>query len=63
MEYVYDFVILLIWTGICAVGVYGFELARSVGTRDEFVDLLRDQAGVSLTCEARETPTLVVRRR
>ena len=26
MEYVYDFVILLIWTGICAVLVYGFEL-------------------------------------
>ncbi len=26
MEYVYDFVILLIWTGICAVLVYAFEL-------------------------------------
>jgi hypothetical protein len=26
MEYVYDFVILLIWTGVCAVLVYGLEL-------------------------------------
>jgi uncharacterized protein (TIGR03435 family) len=44
-------------------GVYGFELPRTVATRDELIDLLRDQAGVSITREARDTPTLVVRRR
>ena len=44
-------------------GVYGFELSRSVGTRGEFVDLLRDQAGLSVTREPHDTPTLVVRRR
>ncbi len=44
-------------------GVYGFELARTVATRDELIDLLRDQAGVSITREQHDTPTLVVRRR
>ena len=44
-------------------GLYGFELTRTVGTRDELIDVLRDQAGVSITREPRDTPALVVRRR
>jgi uncharacterized protein (TIGR03435 family) len=44
-------------------GLYGFELTRTVGDRDELVRLLRDQAGVSITREQHDTPTLVVRRR
>ena len=44
-------------------GLYGFELTRTVATRDELIDLLRDQAGLSITREQRDTPTLVVRRR
>ena len=44
-------------------GIYGFELTRTVATRDELIDLLRDQAGLSITREPRDTPTLVVRRR
>ena len=44
-------------------GVYGFKLPGAVATREELIDLLRDQAGVSITREARATPTLVVRPR
>jgi hypothetical protein len=44
-------------------GLYGFELTRSVATRDELIDLLRDQAGLSITRDPQDTPTLVVRRR
>jgi len=44
-------------------GLYGFELTRTVANRDELIDLLRDEAGLSITREQRETPTLVVRRR
>jgi len=44
-------------------GNYGFELTRTVATPDELIDLLRDQAGLSITREPRDTPTLVVRRR
>jgi uncharacterized protein (TIGR03435 family) len=44
-------------------GVYGFELTRTVGNRDDLIHLLRDQAGVSITREQHDTPTLVVRRR
>jgi uncharacterized protein (TIGR03435 family) len=44
-------------------GLYGFELTRTVETREELIQLLRDQAGVSITRERRDTPTLVVRRR
>jgi uncharacterized protein (TIGR03435 family) len=44
-------------------GLYGFELTLTVGDRDELIHLLRDQAGVSITREQRDTPTLVVRRR
>jgi uncharacterized protein (TIGR03435 family) len=44
-------------------GLYGFELTRTVHHRDELIQLLRDQAGVSITREQHDTPTLVVRRR
>ena len=44
-------------------GLYGFELTRTVDNRDELIELLRDQAGVSITREQHDTPTLVVRRR
>jgi hypothetical protein len=44
-------------------GLYGFELTRTAGDRDELIHLLRDQAGVSITREQHDTPTLVVRRR
>jgi uncharacterized protein (TIGR03435 family) len=44
-------------------GLYGFELTRTVATRDELIDLLRDQAGVSIARATQDTPTLVVRRR
>jgi len=44
-------------------GTCSFELTRAVATREELIDLLRDQAGVSITREARATPTLVVRPR
>ena len=44
-------------------GIYGLGLTRTVADRDELIDLLRDQAGLSITREPRDTPTLVVRRR
>jgi len=44
-------------------GLYGFELTRTVQNRDELIQLLRDDAGVSITREQHDTPTLVVRRR
>ena len=44
-------------------GLYGFELTRTVGDRDELIHLLRDQAGVSITRDQQDTPTLVARRR
>lgn len=44
-------------------GIYGFELTRTVATRDALIALLRDQAGVAITHESRDTPTLVVQRR
>jgi uncharacterized protein (TIGR03435 family) len=44
-------------------GLYGFELTRTVRDRDELIHLLRDQAGLSITREQHDTPTLMVRRR
>ena len=44
-------------------GLYGFELTRTVDNRDELIQLLRDQGGVSITREQHDTPTLLVRRR
>ena len=43
--------------------LYGFELTRTVRDRDELIHLLRDQAGLSITREQHDTPTLMVRRR
>ena len=42
-------------------GVYGFELKARVETPEAFIRLLRDEAGLVITREAREVPTLVVR--
>jgi uncharacterized protein (TIGR03435 family) len=44
-------------------GLYGFELTRTLANRDELIELLRDQAGLSITRDQHDTPTLVVRRR
>src|SRR4029078_12356002 len=44
-------------------GVYGFELTRTVPTRDALIALLRDEAGLSIARERRDMATLVVRRR
>jgi uncharacterized protein (TIGR03435 family) len=44
-------------------GIYGFELKARVDTPDAFIRLLRDEAGLAVTRQQRETPTLVVRRR
>jgi len=41
-------------------GVYGFELKQRVDTPDSFIALLRDEAGLTITRERREIPTLVV---
>jgi uncharacterized protein (TIGR03435 family) len=43
--------------------LYGFELNERVETPDAFVQLLRDQAGLAITRQRRERPTLVVRQR
>jgi uncharacterized protein (TIGR03435 family) len=42
-------------------GIYGFELKERVDTPAAFIQLLRDEAGLVLTREPREVPTLVVR--
>jgi uncharacterized protein (TIGR03435 family) len=44
-------------------GLYGFELPRTVASREELIEVLRDGAGLSITRERHGTPTLVVRRR
>ncbi len=44
-------------------GLYGFELTRTAGDREELIHLLRDQAGVSITRAQRDTEALVVRPR
>jgi uncharacterized protein (TIGR03435 family) len=44
-------------------GIYGFELKQRVNTPEAFIQLLRDEAGLVITREERETPTLVVRQR
>ena len=41
-------------------GIYGFELKERVDTPEAFLQLLRDQAGLVITREKREIPTLVV---
>jgi uncharacterized protein (TIGR03435 family) len=42
-------------------GIYGFELKERVDTPEALIQLLRDKAGLVITRERRETPTLVVR--
>jgi hypothetical protein len=44
-------------------GRYGFELQRPLATVEAFVEELRAEAGLMLTRERRETPTLIVRPR
>ena len=44
-------------------GIYGFELKERVNTQEAFIHLLRDQAGLVIRREERETSTLVVRQR
>lgn len=44
-------------------GLYGFELTSTVANGDELIELLRDQAALSITPEQRDTPALIVRRR
>jgi hypothetical protein len=42
-------------------GLYGFELKERVNTPEALIGLLRDEAGLVITREQREMPTLVVR--
>jgi len=42
-------------------GIYGFELKERVDTPEAFIALLRDEAGLVITQERREVPTLIVR--
>ena len=42
-------------------GIYGFELKARVNTPEALIQLLRDEAGLVITRERREIPTLIVR--
>ncbi len=42
-------------------GIYGFELKERVNTPEALIELLRDEAGLVITRERREIPTLIVR--
>jgi uncharacterized protein (TIGR03435 family) len=44
-------------------GIYGFELKERVGTPETFIQLLREEAGLVITRDRREIPTLIVRQR
>jgi hypothetical protein len=44
-------------------GIYGFELKGRVNTPEAFIQLLRDEAGLVITRQRREIPTLMVRQR
>jgi uncharacterized protein (TIGR03435 family) len=44
-------------------GIYGFELKERVDTPEALMQLLRDEAGLVITREQREMPTLIVRQR
>ncbi len=44
-------------------GIYGFELKERVNTPQAFIQLLRDEAGLVITRQRREIPTLIVRQR
>jgi len=45
------------------VGIYGFELKERANTSEAFLQLLRDEAGLLIRRERRETSALVVRQR
>jgi uncharacterized protein (TIGR03435 family) len=44
-------------------GIYGFELKERVNTPEALIQLLRGEAGLVITRERREIPTLIVRQR
>ena len=44
-------------------GIYGFELKEPATTPEAFIQLLRDKAGLAITRQQRDVPTLVVRHR
>jgi uncharacterized protein (TIGR03435 family) len=44
-------------------GIYGFELKQRVDTPEALIQVLRDEAGLVITREQREIPTLIVRQR
>jgi hypothetical protein len=44
-------------------GVYGFELKERVNTPEALIARLRDEAGLLITQEQHEVPTLIVRHR
>ena len=44
-------------------GIYGFELKERVNTPEALIQMLRDEAGLVITREQREIPTLIVRQR
>ncbi len=44
-------------------GIYGFELKERVNTPEALIQLLRDEAGLVITRERREIPTLIGRQR
>jgi hypothetical protein len=44
-------------------GIYGFELRKRVNTPEAFIQLLGDEAGLVITRQQREIPTLIVRQR
>lgn len=44
-------------------GIYGFELKERINTPEAFIQLLRDEAGLVITRQRREIPTLIVRQR
>jgi uncharacterized protein (TIGR03435 family) len=43
-------------------GIYGFELKERVNTPEALIQVLRDKAGLVITRERRDIPTLIVRR-
>ena len=45
------------------LGIYGFELKERVNTPEAFRELLRDEAGLTITRERRDILTLVVRQK
>jgi uncharacterized protein (TIGR03435 family) len=44
-------------------GIYGFEVKERVNTPEAFMQLLSDEAGLVITRQRRELPTLIVRHR